>query len=337
VWVYFTTFLIALFGSLLLTPLAKSLGQKIGAMDTPTELSIHSSPVPRVGGLAMVIAFLVAASYAAGIVDFSGPGDEIKLVGVLIGGVIVCGIGFLGDTGRILTKIEFMGVIIPSAITMLFGMKVKLISSISVPLTLFYLVGSSCAMNLLDGMDGLAAGVAAITSIFFAVISLSQGNELGMILSLPLLGSSLGFLPYNFYEAKTFMGDAGSLFLGLMLGCLAVLHSSKPHSLAHFAVPVLILGVPVFDTFLAVTRRALNRRRVLAGDRRHFYDLVRAKGIGDKMTVLVMYGLSLGGGITALIVPRVSTISGLILSVAELSIMCLAAKQLGAFELDQAS
>ncbi len=333
-WACLAMFLIAFLGSLFLTPLAKRLGPKLGAMDTPTELSIHSFPIPRIGGLAMVIAFLAAASYAVMAVGLSGPGDESKLVGALVGGVIICGIGFLGDIGKIPTRVEFLGVVIPSSVVMLFGIKAKLIPSLSVPLTLFYLVGGSCAMNLLDGMDGLAAGVAAIASIFFGVISLNQENELGMILSVPLLGSALGFLPYNFHQAKVFMGDAGSLFLGLMLGSLAVLHSSEPLSFAHFVVPVLIMAVPVFDTFSAVVRRALNRRRVLAGDRRHLYDLMRTKGIGDKMTLLAMYGLSLGGGMTALVIPRLSTISALILSGIGFSAICLAAKKLGAFGSD---
>ena len=333
-WAYFTTFLVALVGSVFLTPLAKSLGPRLGAMDIPSELSIHSSPIPRTGGLAMFGAMVLAAVFSSGRTGLYGQGDDVKLLGILISGAIVCGIGLLADVGKIPSRVEVAGLMLPASVIVIFGMRLKLIPSIGIPLTLFYVVGSSCGMNLLDGMDGLAAGVAGIAAVFFGVLSAGQGNALGVIVSVALLGSVLGFLPYNFHGARIFMGDVGSLFLGVMLGSLAVLCSSEPYSFAHFAAPVLILGVPVFDTFLAIVRRALNRRAVVSGDRRHLYDVVRTRGAGYTATVLAMYGLSLGGGATALIIGRIGTILALALTTFELALLCIGGKWLGAFEPD---
>jgi len=330
----FITAVIALVASFLLTLLAKYLGPKLGAMDIPNELSIHSSPIPRSGGLAMFIAFLLAVCYGMLANRSLNPGDGRKLLGILIGGGLIGLIGFLGDRGTIPTKVEFSLLVLPAVLMMLLGIRVQLLplAYVSIPLTLFYFIGGSCAMNLLDGMDGLAASVTAIASIFFAVVSLNQGNGLAALLSVALFGSALGFLPYNFHRAKIFMGDVGSLFGGLMLASLAVLLSSRPYDFASFAVPVLILGVPVGDTFAAAVRRIISRKAVLSGDRRHLYDLLRARGIGDRATVLIMGGLSVASGMTALLVSQMDVLPAFALATAGFIIFCLAAMRLGAFQ-----
>jgi UDP-GlcNAc:undecaprenyl-phosphate GlcNAc-1-phosphate transferase len=329
----FITAVIALVASFLLTPLAKYVAAKLGAMDIPNELSIHSSPTPRSGGLAMFVAFLLALCYGILASGSLSPGDERKLLGILIGGGLIGLIGFLGDRGTISTKVEFSLLVLPAMLIMLFGIRVQLVSMayVSIPLTLFYLIGGSCAMNLLDGMDGLAASITAIASIFFAFVSLNHGNGLAAFLSVALFGAAVGFLPYNFHRANIFMGDVGSLFLGLMLSTVAVL-LSRPYDLVSFAVPVLILGVPVGDTFAAVVRRAINRKGVLAGDRRHLYDLLRARGIGDKAIVLMISGLSVASGVTALLISQMDAFPAFFLTTAGFLVFCLAALWLGAFQ-----
>ena len=332
---YLFTVLIALMASFLLTPLVKRLAPRLRAMDMPNELSIHSSPTPRDGGLAISAAFLLAICYGTLANHLLNQDDGRKIIGILIGGSFIGLVGFLGDRGTIPTKVEFSLLTLAPVIIVLFGVRIQFIpiSYISIPLTLFYLIGGSCAMNLLDGMDGLAASITAIASAFFAIVSLNQGNTLGVLLSIALCGSVLGFLPYNFPRARIFMGDVGSLFLGLMLSTLAVLLSSKPYDFASFAVPILILGVPVGDTFAAVVRRALNRKGVLSGDRRHLYDLLRARGFNDRTTLLTMCAVSIISGMTALAISHLNTLASLAVFTGGFLAFCVGAIWLGAFKI----
>ena len=319
--------------SLLLTPLVKHLGPILGAMDEPNELSIHSCPTPRIGGLAILGAFLLAVWYGNAYAVSLDRHEGALLRGVLVGGGLICIIGFLGDMGLIPSKIEFVLQVIPALTATFFGLQARLIplAFVALPLTTFYMVGGSCGMNLLDGMDGLAAGVAGIMSAFFAALSLSQGNSTGVVISLALLGSTLGFLAHNLHQATIFMGDIGSLFLGLVLSSLGVMLSNVPYDLIGFTVPILILGLLVFDTFTAVVRRALQRGSVLSGDRRHIYDLLRNKGIGDKGTLLVMYGLTIIFGATALLVRQLPLWVSIILIGSEVLFCLLLAFRLGTF------
>lgn len=333
--------------AVILVPAARTIARRVGALDLPSELSIHPRPVPRIGGLAMFVAFLAAVLCATYTIGVPEDQDRARLVALLVAGALAGLAGLLGDVNLIPSRVEISLVLIPAALVILTGVRVRFIPSalLSVPVTFFYLVGGSAALNLLDGMDGLAAGVTAISAGCFSVLSLSQGNGLGVIISLALLGASLGFLLHNFplpavrrgseraaHSASIFMGDIGSLFLGFTLTSLTVLFTSKPYDLSGFFAPILIIGVPVFDTFLAVLRRVINRRPIVSGDRRHLYDLVRARGLGDRATVLVMYGLALVLGLTGLVVTRVGPLA-LLLGVAEFVAVLVMAYRLGAFDL----
>ena len=330
-------FLAALLASLVLTPLTRLFGLRLGIMDIPGELSIHSRPTPRTGGLAMFTAFVVSVSLS-GLMGHALEGQEtIKLLGIVGCSAMIGGIGFLGDMSRIPSKVEFALQGLPALLAIAFGVQLGSIpiSLIAIPLTLFYLVGGACAMNLLDGMDGLAAGVTVIASMFFGLVGLVQGTELVVILSVALLGSALGFLYHNFHPAKIFMGDVGSLFLGFTLATMAVLSTSQPYDLKGFVVPVLILGIPVFDTFLTIARRLVNRKRIISGDRRHFYDLLNARGLTIRTTVLVMYGLALILGATALLTLRMTTGMTLLIAGIDALVFLAIAFRLGAFTPDR--
>ena len=330
--VYLTTTCIALTASLFLTPLARYLGPKLGAMDIPNELSIHSSPTPRSGGLAIFLGFLAAALYGLLATDLVPPADETRVLAILLASGITFMMGLLGDMGVLPSGVELFALVVPSAVVMLSGVVVLFVPPllVSIPLTLFYLVGGSAAMNLLDGMDGLAAGVAGVAATFFAILCLSQGDPAGALLALALLGSCMGFLRYNFHDASIFMGDGGSLFLGFILSNLAILLTTRPYDFVWFAAPILVIGVPAFDTFLAVMRRAVNEKGVLWGDRRHIYDLLRARGWGDRRTVLCMYGLSATLGVAALLVTRLRSIPAMGLLSLGFLLALWAAHRLGA-------
>lgn len=326
----------ALFTSLALTVFARSLGLILGIMDIPGELSIHSKPTPRTGGLAMLAAFLVSISLSRLMGNALNAQETVKLLAIVGSAAMIGGIGFLGDMSKIPSRVEFALQALPAALAIAFGIHVEFIplSLIAIPLTLLYLVGGACAMNLLDGMDGLAAGTTVIASMFFCLIGLTQGTKLVAILSVALLGSALGFLYHNFHPAKIFMGDTGSLFLGFTLATMAVLSTSQPYNLTGFVVPVLILGVPVLDTFLAIARRLVNRKGIISGDRSHFYDLLNARDLTIRKTVLLMYGLALTLGVTALLILRMTTSMALLTAGAETLVLLAVAFRLGAFTCD---
>jgi len=297
---------VAVVGSLLSSGAVRHLGPRLGAMDRPKPLSIHTTSTPRTGGLAVLMGFLLAVGCGLVLVPGMTAGDKTTLLGLLSAGVLVALIGLLDDVGRIPTRVEVSALLFPALLAVLLGLRVAFLpmAMVSIPLTLFYLVGGASAMNLVDGMNGLAGGVAAIACSFLVLLSAGRGDTVGAVLSLALLGAVVGFLPHNFPRAKVFLGDNGSLFLGFMLAVLAVRTSSQPYHLGSFLAPILILGVPVGDTFLAIVRRLFNRDAVLSGDRRHTYDLLRARGLGDVTTVLLMWGIAALGGLVGLLVYR---------------------------------
>lgn len=331
------TFLAALLGSLVLTPLARRFGLKLGVIDMPGELSIHSVPTPRTGGLAMFAAFLASVSLSKLIGNALDDQETVKLLAIVGSAAMISGIGFLGDMGKIPSKVEFALQVFPAVLAIASGIQLRFIpiAPVAIPLTLFYLVGGACAMNLLDGIDGLAAGITIIASMFFFLLGLTQGTELVMVLSVALLGSTLGFLHRNLHPAKIFMGDTGSLFLGFTLATMAVLLTSQPYDVKGWVAPVLILGVPVSDTFLAIVRRLANRKGIISGDRSHFYDLLNARGLTIRTTVLVMYGLALILGVTALLTLRVPTSMTLLIAGLEALALLALAVRLGAFSSDR--
>jgi UDP-GlcNAc:undecaprenyl-phosphate GlcNAc-1-phosphate transferase len=327
-------FLISLILSFGLTPLARLLGQRLGVMDVPGDLSIHLKPTPRTGGIAMFAAFAAGIFLSWPLLGNALDAREgVRLFAVMGAAVLICWVGLLGDMGKVPSRVEYALQFLPAAVVIAFGIRVDFIPVIivAVPLTLFYLVGGACAVNLLDGMDGLAAGVTVIGALFFALVGVMLANQLVLILSVALLGSALGFLYHNFHPARVFMGDVGSLFLGFTLATMAILLTSKPYDLKGLVVPVLILGVPVFDTFLAITRRLTNNRRIISGDRDHLYDLLNERGLSTRTTVLVMYGLALILGATALLTLRLTTgMALLIVGLEGLALLALAFR-LGSF------
>jgi UDP-GlcNAc:undecaprenyl-phosphate GlcNAc-1-phosphate transferase len=156
-------------------------------------------------------------------------------------------------------------------------------------------------MDMIDGLDGLSAGITAICSTFLLIIFWKQGNEFGIFISLILIGSSLGFLKHNFFPASIFMGDSGSMLLGFLLATLMIIFTNQPYNLIRFIIPILILGVPILDNFLTFLYRFREGKSFLAGDLNHFYNRVMSCGVSHKNTVLVMYLVSIIFGLNAIL------------------------------------
>ena len=284
-----TALAVALVAAGLLTPLSKGLGPRMGAMDRPSELSLHSRPIPRTGGLAMFIAFWLAVGCALAVSGW--PDSPLQVMGLAVGSAIMLTTGLVDDIRKMPPWARLLLQIVAAVAAIGLGLRVGVVPALAaLPLTAFYLVGGANAMNLMDGMNGLAAGICALAALAFFALSVIQGNGLGMALSLALLGSSLGFLYHNFRrETDVFMGDSGSLFLGFMLASIAVVLTSKPYDLAWFLAPLLVLGLLILDTFWAITRRLVRRSSVMIGDRSHLYDRLMKEGLSPTRTVLVCY------------------------------------------------
>jgi len=279
-------------------PIAKRIGIKYGICDNPggDPLKIHPRPIPNLGGVVMFVAILISAMTSVIFVKF----DLWKLLGILSCGAIVLSLGLWDDLrwkSKTIYKpiVKFTAQVLVSVgigiLLLIMGIRIQFIpiSVVMGLLAAFYVFGGMNAINMQDGIDGLAGGLVAISAIGFTTLSIYTGNTLGLVLSLSTLGAVLGFLIYNFHPASIFMGDNGSHLLGFMLALLAISSTAKPYDLRWFIGPILIIGLPVFDAAWAVIRRLARRKPLFEGDRGHFYDRMMRRGLTVRQTVFVCY------------------------------------------------
>lgn len=278
------------------TPLVKVLAYKIGAVDVPKDARrVHDHPIPRLGGLAIFYGFLVS------IVCFTVV--EGALRGILLGALVIVALGIVDDVKELSAKIKFLTQICVALIVAFNGVTIKYISvpsilveggilplgAMSIPITVIWIVGVTNAVNLIDGLDGLAVGVSSIATFSLFFIALLAGEMQVAILSAALAGACLGFLPYNFNPAKIFMGDTGSTFLGYMLSVICIQGLFKGYVIISFIIPFLILGLPIFDTAFAIIRRIWNKKPIMSPDRGHLHHRLMDMGFSQKQTVAILY------------------------------------------------
>lgn len=292
-WIVFVTFLT----SALLVPLVKKAAEHVGAMDIPNARKAHTVPTPRMGGLAIFGAFLLGYMLFARM--------SIQMLSILIGGFIIVITGFFDDVKPVSAKVKMCLQIVAACVVVFYG-KISLNHidmlginiDFPVPLnyiiTIIFIVGITNAINLIDGLDGLASGV---SSIYFATIAIiafiiNKMQGLDTILSLIMLGSTLGFLLHNFHPAKIFMGDTGSLFLGFTISVIALL-GFKATTLTSLIIPIVILAIPIFDTSLAIFRRLLKGEKITAPDKDHFHHQLLKMKFGVRSTVLIIYAINI--------------------------------------------
>lgn len=284
--------------SIIATPVFRNLGNKLRFYDVPDDdaLKIHKQPISSLGGAAILLAVLASAVVAVVFTEV----NLGRLLGVLSCGLLVFGLGLWDDlkwknTGSYKPAVKFTFQVSISLLAGLglfaFGVQIRFIpiSIVAVLLGSFYVFGGINAVNMQDGIDGLAGGLVAISAAGFIVLSAYTGNALGFVLSLALLGAVLGFLIYNFHPASVFMGDNGSHFLGFMVALLALTFTSKPYGIRWLIGPILIIGLPIFDAACAVIRRLIRRKPLFEGDRGHLYDRLMHKGLSMRQTVLICY------------------------------------------------
>lgn len=286
-------FFVSLLTVLILTPIVKKIAIKIGAVDQPSNRKVHDKIMPRMGGLAIFIG-VAAGVLAAGIYN------ETKMTAITVGAFIIVILGILDDKYQLSAKVKFFVQLAVAIMIVSTGLKMDFFSVpflterlelgwVAYPLTVLWIVGITNAMNLIDGLDGLAAGLSVIGLSTIAVMALSGGKILILSLSLVVIGSTLGFLFYNFHPAKIFMGDTGSLFLGYVISVLSLLGLYKSVTLFSIIIPIIILGVPIFDTTFAVIRRILNKQPISAPDKSHIHHRLMAFGLSHRTAVIIIY------------------------------------------------
>lgn len=312
---YALAFFIPLVIAFLATPIAKRIATIVGAIDVPKDdRRIHKEPIPRLGGLAIFIASIFS------IVLFMDISRE--LLAIIIGGTIIAISGAIDDVKPMTAKLKLLFQIVAAGILVYGGVKIEILTNpfsetgyiglglLAVPITIFWVVGITNTVNLIDGLDGLSAGVSAISAIAFAVISYMLGDSEIAMISLIIGGAAIGFLPYNFNPASIFMGDTGALYLGFMLSAIAIEGAVKSAAAIAIVIPILTLGLPVFDTTFAILRRYKNSRPIMEADRGHLHHRLLDLGFGQKRTVLILYAVSSIFGICAIVMSRLNFIKG---------------------------
>ena len=282
--------------SYIATPFVKSLAFKIGAVDVPKDnRRMHKVPIPRLGGMAIVIGFLVCTFLFVEL--------NRQMWGVLLGAFIIFVVGILDDCLALKAMPKFIAQLVAACIVYASGCEIRYVSNpfsaglldlgvFSGFVTVVWIVMMTNAVNFIDGLDGLAAGVSAISTATMLVIAMLMGEVGVAVILAALLGSCLGFLPYNFNPAQIFMGDTGSTFLGFVLAGLSIQGLFKMYAVISFLVPFLILGVPFFDITFAVIRRLAKHQNPMTADRGHIHHRLIDMGLSQKQSVAIVYMLT---------------------------------------------
>ncbi|MDP4177281.1 MAG: MraY family glycosyltransferase [Bacillota bacterium] len=326
--------------SFLITPLIRKFAINVNAVDVPKDnRRVHNKPTPYLGGLAIYVSFFITFFIQAKSLQKSDFGIILGATIIVIGGVI-------DDFIDIKPWIKLIFQLSAAIILILCGVNISIVTNpfdsinifynigwISYPLTILWVVGITNALNLIDGLDGLAAGVAFISCITIFVIALLNGRFEAAILLAILSGAILGFLPFNFNPASIFMGDAGAQLLGFLLAAISMQGAIKSATAFAMGVPVLAIGLPIYDTIFAIIRRKINGKPISQGDKGHLHHRLLEMGLSQKQAVIVMYTISAVLGIISIIAMEISTVRSYFLLTGVLIIIVLAAWKFGLFKL----
>ncbi|MEC0270453.1 MULTISPECIES: MraY family glycosyltransferase [Paenibacillus] len=297
----------------LIIPLIRRISIAIGAVAVPNHRTMHSTIMPRLGGLAIFISFISSVSIMYPKIIPSLP----AFWGLLVSAFIIEIVGVLDDVYTLSAKWKLLGQILSAVTVALSGFTVDQVHIpfaqdiyfpgwFSILLTVLWIVGLINALNWIDGLDGLATGIAGISCITLCIIAGLTGNMIVLILSATLLGSLAGFYIFNSEPASIFMGESGSAFLGFVLAVISIL-GFKQAVFVSFIIPLLILGVPLLDTLLAMTRRGIQGRPLYEADRGHVHHRLTDIGVSRRSTVYILFGISSFLGMCAILLTKAST------------------------------
>jgi UDP-GlcNAc:undecaprenyl-phosphate/decaprenyl-phosphate GlcNAc-1-phosphate transferase len=307
--VFVTAAVLAVLG----TPIVTRIARAMGLLDYPATRRIHSVPVPRVGGMALLVAVLGPAVAVIVMNPAFGealPGVGWRVAALLTGAVSMLAVGMVDDVRGLHARTKLVAEILAAAAVAAMGIRIEHVAVgggvvlefgwLAWPITIFWIVGVTNAINLIDGLDGLAAGIAAIACAAVAVFAICTGQPVMAIVVLALLGSLLGFLVFNFNPARVFLGDSGTLFIGFVIGAASAQCAAATSDIVGLALPGLVLGVPILDTLLAMVRRVLERRSLFAPDTSHIHHRLLDQGIRHRHVVLILYAVTLAAAILSL-------------------------------------
>ena len=315
--------LLAFITAFVITPYTIRLAQKVGAVDYPNDRRINKKPMPRLGGLAVIAGFMISAIYLIITmsiekkVNFAEEGLNRKLIGCLLGAIILGITCYIDDVKDIKPLVKLAGQVIAAIVVVSSGV---LIDNFTIPfkennvmlnevfsfvLTVGWIVGITNAINLIDGLDGLSSGITLISCISLLIIfALNESPLIAIILITALAGAIVGFLPYNFNPAKTFIGDVGSNFMGFAIAVISILGVAKTYTAIVIIAPIIVLALPIFDTLWAIVRRIVKTKSikgVFKADKGHLHHRLMAKGYTQKQAVLILYGITATLGMVAII------------------------------------
>ncbi len=319
-------FILAFIISFMIAPYTIKIAKKIGAISvegSKDQRRMHNRSMPKFGGPSVIIGFLISVIYLLSVMSIEGSinlfGPEnywFKLIGVLLGIVVISITGILDDIKTLNPLAKLTGQLLAAIVVISFGIrienvdipflyKVGLNDIFSAVITVIWIVGVTNAINLIDGLDGLSSGISMISCLSLLIIfALNGSSMIAIILTTALAGALVGFLPFNFAPAKTFIGDTGSNFLGFILAVISILGVAKTYTAVVIVLPVIVLGLPIFDVIWAIIRRLINGKSIKAvfqADKGHLHHRLVARGFSQKQAVLVLYGISASFGIFAVI------------------------------------
>ncbi len=324
---YIIPFLAAFILTFIQMPFTIKIAKKKGFLDVPKdERRVHKKPIPVGGGIAMVISVSLLMVYYLPI--------NKNLILTLIASLIIAISGLYDDKEGLSPKLKFLFQILAAVLLIIGGMKIEfftnpfdshdallILNILSIPVTIFWVCGITNTINLIDGLDGLASGVSMICAISMFFITYKMGRyDVSLICAL-VAGACLGFLPFNFNPAKIFMGDTGALYLGFMLSYISISGFLKQAAILMIFVPVLILGVPVFDTAFAMVRRKLSGKSMVEADKGHLHHRLLKMGLNQRQTVVILYSISAIFGVLANLISRFHSSIALVISIGVLLII----------------
>ncbi len=305
-------FLVALALSFLLTPRVRRLATHLNVLAQPGGRRIHGRPVPLWGGLAIYVGFVVAVVLVSKLGSKWVPDLKLdtRMFGILVAGAIVATIGMIDDLKEMSAALQAGAILAAAIVLMGFGVKIEIVTNpfregviglswLAAPVTIIWVFGLTKTIDLMDGLDGLAAGIGAIAAGCLAFIAYNSAQPGVALMSAALSGACIGFLRFNFNPAKIFMGTTGSQFIGFTLAALSILGAFKVAVAAAMALPILVFGVPIFDAIFVVWKRWRGRRPLHRADHSHLHYRLMQRGFSHKQAVLLIYGICLVLGITA--------------------------------------
>lgn len=319
------------------TPLVINLAYKIGAIDVPKDnRRVHKKPIPRLGGLAIFFGFMTSC------IVFLRPTQELLAI-MLSSFIIVC-MGVVDDTAPMKAKTKLLIQILCAGIVTWAGVRIDFFTNpfeeetlvvlkmLSIPVTVFWIVGITNTVNLIDGLDGLAAGISAIAALTLTAVALLSKQYSTATLLMGVAGGAVGFLPHNFNPAKIFMGDTGSLFLGFILSVAAVEGTIKGATVVAVVIPLFALAIPILDTTFAIVRRYLAGKPIMEADKGHLHHRLLAKGLSQKRTVVFLYAIAAILGASSLLILRSDYIAAAIVIVIDIILIIFGVKKLKILE-----